>query len=72
MLTHPDLMMAQMHYRQNELIAEAERSRLLAAARRGRRRAAATGPDSGIAPEVRGRPDGTLTACEPRVAAPAR
>jgi hypothetical protein len=62
MLTHPDLMMAQMHHRQTELIAEAERSRVLATARRSRRRA----------PQVRGRPDGTLAACEPPVAAPAR
>jgi hypothetical protein len=62
MLTHPDLMLAQVHHRQSELIAKAERSRLLAAARRGRRRAA----------EVSDRPDGTLAACEPRVAAPAQ
>jgi hypothetical protein len=72
MLTHPDLMMAQMHLRQNELVAEAECSRLLAAARRSRRRARAGNPDGEIAPAVRGRSDGTLAACEPRVAAPAR
>ena len=72
MLTHPDLMMAEMHYRQRQLIAEADRSRLLAAARRGRRRAGSGSPDSGNAAAVRDRPDGTLAACEPRVAAPAQ
>jgi hypothetical protein len=65
--------MAQLHHRQTELIAEAERSRLLAVARRGRRRrAAAPRPDGKVAPEVTSRRDGTLAACEPRVAAPAR
>jgi hypothetical protein len=72
MLTHPDLMMAQMHYRQSELFAEADRSRLLAAARRGRRRTASRGRDDATSPAARDRPDGTLAACEPRVAAPAR
>jgi hypothetical protein len=72
MLTHPDLMMAQMHHRQSEMLAEADRRRLLAAARRGRRRRGSRGPDGGITPPVRGRPDGTLASCEPRVAAPAR
>jgi hypothetical protein len=65
MLNHPDLTMALIHNRQDELIAEADRSRLLAAARRWRRRAAQSA-------EARGAPDGTLAACEPRVAAPAR
>jgi hypothetical protein len=72
MLTHPDLMMAEMNYRQRQLIAEADRSRLLAAARRARRHAGSRSPDSGNRAAARGRPDGTLAACEPRVAAPAR
>jgi len=62
-------MMAEIRYRQDERIAEAERSRLLAAARRHRRRSRADGESSLAA---RGQPDGTLTACDPHVAVPAR
>jgi hypothetical protein len=68
MLNHPELTMALFHDRHVELIAEAERHRLLAAARRWRRR----GADAGKSAQARGAPDGTLAACEPRVAAPAR
>jgi hypothetical protein len=64
--------MAEMRYRQHELIAEADRARLLAAARRARRRAGSGSPDRGISRPAKSRPDGTLAACEPRVAASAR
>ncbi|GAA4446387.1 hypothetical protein [Phytohabitans houttuyneae] len=37
MMMHPDLVLAQAHDRQRELIAEADRERLLATARRARR-----------------------------------
>jgi hypothetical protein len=37
MLMHPDLVLAQAHARQRELIAEADRERLLAIARLARR-----------------------------------
>jgi hypothetical protein len=51
MLQHPDLMLANFHAREHELIAEADRHRLLAAARRWRNRSARSHP------AVRGRPD---------------
>lgn len=67
MLMHPDLMLTLAHDRQRELIAEADRERLLTSARvaRGARRARK-------APGVRGQPTGTLASCEPSVAVPAR
>jgi hypothetical protein len=37
MFTHPDLTMSQFNQRRNELIAEADRSRVLARVRRGRK-----------------------------------
>jgi hypothetical protein len=52
MLIHPDLILDQAHQRQRELIAEADRHRLLALARRNRRRNAA------VNPAPRGRPAG--------------
>jgi hypothetical protein len=52
MLIHPDLTLAQAHDRQRELIAEADRRRLLAVARRHRRGNAAASP------AARGRPHG--------------
>ena len=64
MLMHPDLMLILANDRQRELIAEADRERLLTiarTARRARKTAAA-----------RGRPTGTLASCEPSVAVPAR
>jgi hypothetical protein len=64
MMMHSDLMLAQADYRQHELIAEAERSRLLTTARRARR--------ARKAPGVRGQPTGTLAACEPSAVVPAR
>jgi len=68
MILHPALMLAYSRERQNELIAEADRQRLLTAARRHRR----FGGTAEASATARGRPDGTLAACGPRVAAPAR
>lgn len=67
MLMHPDLLLALENDRHRELIAEADRERLLTSARaaRGARRARK-------APVVRGQPTGTLASCEPSVAVPAR
>ncbi|AEV85737.1 hypothetical protein ACWT_4715 [Actinoplanes sp. SE50] len=64
MLFHPFMMLGLARERRHELIAEADRERLLAAARRSRR--------AGKRGAVRGRPAGTLSACEPSVAVPAR
>ncbi len=66
---HPDVLLAQYHYRQQELIAEADRQHLLGAFRRRRREGVAA---AAAKPAARGRPDGTLAACGPRAAAPAR
>jgi hypothetical protein len=46
MLIHPDLMLTQFHDRERELIAEADRYRLLNAARRRRRAQAKSHEDS--------------------------
>jgi hypothetical protein len=71
MLTHPDLLMAELRFRERELIAEADRRRRLAFARHPQR--PPTGGRGGRNRTAAGvRPDGTLAACEPRVAAPAR
>ena len=64
MWMHPDLLLTLANDRHRELVADADRERLLTiarAARRGRKTAAA-----------RGRPTGTLASCEPSVAVPAR
>jgi hypothetical protein len=66
MLIHPDLLMVLTNEHQRELIADADRGRLLTTARRARRSRRA-----GKAP-VRGQPTGTLASCEPSVAVPAR
>jgi hypothetical protein len=61
MFTHPDLMLHLAHDRSREMIAEADRERLLAGARlasRGRK--------------ARGRPAATPASREPTVVAPAR
>ena len=67
MLMHPDLMLTLANDHHHELIAEADRQRLLTGARvaRAARRARK-------APVVRGQPTGTLASCEPSVAVPAR
>jgi hypothetical protein len=67
MMMHPDLVLAQAHDRHRELIAEADRERLLAIARRARRARRAR-----QAEPARGQPAGTLASCEPSVAVPAR
>lgn len=67
MLTHPDLALSMADDRRRELVAEADRERLLSVARRARRaRRARPGA------LVRGQPAGTLASCEPSVAVPAR
>lgn len=70
MLMHPDTMLAQAHDRQRELIAEADRYRLLATARRARqaRRARTERARGDTANSV----TGTLAACGPVAAAPVR
>jgi hypothetical protein len=70
MFTHPDLLWSQAKYRQQELIAEADRHRLLTAARRGRRARAAE--DEKSKAMARGRPAGNLAACPPHGAVPAQ
>lgn len=67
MLMHPDLMLVLANDRRRELIAEADRGRVLAAARTARkgRRARKTSA-------VRGQPTGILASCEPSAAVPAR
>jgi len=64
MLMHPDLLLALAKDRRRELIAEADRERLLTIAFRARR--------GKKAPAVRGQPTGTLASCEPFAAVPAR
>jgi hypothetical protein len=61
---HQDLLLALAHDRHRQLVAEADRSRLLAIARAARRARKARA--------VRGQPTGTLASCEPSVAVPAR
>ena len=67
MLMNSDLLLAQAHDHQRELIAEADRARLLTVARVARRARRA-----GKAAAVRGQPTGTLASCEPSAAVPAR
>ena len=64
MWMHPDVMLSLVNDRHRDLIADADRERLLTiarTARRARKTAAA-----------RGRPTGTLASCEPSAAVPAR
>jgi hypothetical protein len=67
MMMHPDLMLALANGRHRELIAEADRGRLLTSARLTRRARRAS-----KAPAVRGQPTGTLASCDPSAAVPAR
>ncbi|MGW4467071.1 hypothetical protein [Micromonospora sp. NBC_01796] len=64
MFVHPDTLLVLANDRRRELIAEADRGRLLTSARRVRRARKATA--------VRGQPAGTLASCEPSAAVPAR
>ncbi|GAA2631407.1 hypothetical protein [Paractinoplanes durhamensis] len=64
MLIHSDLMLTLANDRHRELIAEADRRRLLASARDARK--------ARKAPAVRGRPAGNLASCETSAVVPAR
>ncbi|SNY48598.1 hypothetical protein [Paractinoplanes atraurantiacus] len=64
MLVHTDLMLDLAHHHQRELVAEADKWRLLRSAREARR--------ARKAQAVRGRPTGNLASCEPSAAVPAR
>jgi len=63
MLISPHTMLALANELRRELIAEADRERLLTSARRARR--------DRNARAVRGQPDGSLASCEPSAAVPA-
>jgi hypothetical protein len=68
---HPDLIWIQAKLHQQELIAQADRHRLLTAARRGRPgRRGKDHPDGNAV--ARGAPAGNLAPCPPRAAAPAQ
>jgi hypothetical protein len=71
MFMHPDLVWAQAKQHQQELINQADRHRLLTAARHARRNRGADAGQQGNA-MARGRPTGNLAACPPRAAAPAQ
>ena len=64
MLLHRDLMLDLVNERHRQMVAEADRGRLLKTAREARR--------ARKAPAVRGRPAGTLAPCEPSAVVPAR
>jgi hypothetical protein len=64
MLMHPEMMLALANDRHRELVAEADRARLLASARQVRRARKAL--------DVRRQRTGTLASCEPSVVVPAR
>jgi hypothetical protein len=64
MLLHRDLMLELVNDRHRQMIAEADRGRLLRIAREARR--------AHKAPAVRGRPAGTLASCESSAVVPAR
>ncbi|WP_250031436.1 hypothetical protein [Paractinoplanes maris] len=63
MLMHPELMLNLVNDRHREMIAEADRSRLLSAARLARRTRRARPVKE---------PTGSLASCEPSAAVPAR
>jgi hypothetical protein len=67
MLMHPDVMLFLANDHQRELIAEADRWRLLSSARHARRARRERKISA-----VRGQPTGTLASCEPSAAVPAR
>jgi hypothetical protein len=64
MLMHPDVLLDLANDRRRDLIAEADRRRLVTMARMARQ--------ARKAPAVRGQPTGTLASCEPAAAVPAR
>jgi hypothetical protein len=61
---HPDLLLILANDHHRQLIAEADRRRVLTSARAARR--------ARRTPAVRGQPTGTLASCEPSAAVPAR
>jgi hypothetical protein len=67
MLIHPDMLLVLANDRHRELIAEADRRRLLSSARVTRRARRAR-----KASAVRGQPTSTLASCEPSAVVPAR
>jgi len=67
MLIHPDLLMVLTNDHNRELLADADRGRVLTTARRARRARRA-----GKAQAVRGHPTGNLASCEPSAVVPAR
>lgn len=67
MFMHPDLLWSQSNQHRQDLVAEAETYRLLAAARRSRRSRAGRADHNGVA---RGRPAGILAASGPPAASP--
>ncbi|MBM2614923.1 hypothetical protein JIG36_05040 [Actinoplanes sp. LDG1-06] len=67
MMLHPDLMLSLANDRHREMIAEADRGRLLTSARLARKARRASKERA-----VRGHPTGTLASCEPSAAVPAR
>ncbi len=67
MMMHPDLMLTLANERHRDLIAEAEKERLLAGARRARQARRGRKAEA-----VRGQPTGTLATCESSAAVPVR
>ena len=75
MMLHPETMLELARDRQRDLMADVERYRLFAAARRSRRARTATervGTAGRDATVPRARPVGNLDPCGPRAAVPAR
>ena len=68
MLMHPDMLLVLANDHHREMIAEADRGRLLTSARLTRRARRAARHASA----VRGQPTGTLASCEPSAVVPAR
>ena len=77
-MLYPDLLLVVANDRRRELIEEADRRRLLSLARRARRerteaaKAARVSHTTDKHRVARGQPAGTLAACGPHAAAPAR
>lgn len=71
MLIHPDLLLEQVHLHERELLAQAERARLLSAALR-RRRLRKRGRRPALPASVEPYPEGNLAACEEHAPAPVR
>ena len=72
MFLHPESILFLAHERERELIADADRSRLRAAARRARRARRESVGRGGRHAADRAAPAGTLAPCGPSAAAPAQ